>query len=268
MSLLFPSNNDAILAVERGGKSVDLESTSEDWLYEADEASASSNGCFGAVTSATNCQTIIVDVEKPICLSDVRSPDRHIAIAEQDAADMVSLCSGDNEAMTRLMCRHASRLQMTVERILQNRSEAVEVVEEAFIRVHQNRLRFDLQAKFTPWLYTIALNLARNHLRSRARQPEMIPLEELTEEELEARQRSSTREPAPDVCLVREEAARQLEVSFAALPPQLREPLQLFACEEYSQIEIAKQFNCSVKAIECRLYNARKQLRAKFERFL
>lgn len=267
MSLPFPSNNDTTLAVERDGEPINWGTTGEDWL--GDEAhKARTNGHFAPISGATNSETIIFRIEKPICLVDVQFPAGHIAIAKQDAADMAALCRGDDEAMARLMRRHASRLQMTVANILRNRTEAADVVEEAFIRVYQHREKFDLEAKFTSWLYTITLNLARNRLRSRARRPEMIPLEELTEEELDSQERTGTREPAPDVCLERKEAARQLEDSFAALPPQLREPLQLFACDELSQIEIAQQFNCSVKAIECRLYHARKQLRAEFDRFL
>lgn len=181
---------------------------------------------------------------------------------------MICLCRGDDEAMARLMCRHASRLRYFIARMLSDETEAEDVVEEAFIRVYRHRERFDVGAKFTTWLYTIALNLARNRLRSRTRRPEFVPLDELTEEELESQQRAFTREPAPDVHLENLEIARGLEASLAALSPQLREPLELFACNDCAQAEIAERFNCSVKAIESRLYHARKQLRAEFDRFL
>ncbi|MEK7781026.1 MAG: sigma-70 family RNA polymerase sigma factor [Verrucomicrobiota bacterium] len=162
----------------------------------------------------------------------------------------------------------APRLRCVIARMLKDWTEAADVVDEAFIRVYRHRQRFDLQARFTTWLYTIAMNLARNRLRHRARQPEIVSLEELSEDELESQQRVPAREPAPDVRLEHEEAARQLEDSFADLPPQLREPLQLFACDELSQIEIASLFHCSAKAIESRLYHARKRLRADFARIL
>jgi RNA polymerase sigma-70 factor (ECF subfamily) len=269
MSLLPSIVNDTSLAAERDGEPAWLEiATDEAHKNGARWTHNRVNGHAALAVTVTNNHAVILHIQKPAFLTDAQPADGHAAIAEQDAADMASLCSGDDEAMTRLMHRHASRLQMTVANILRNRTEAADVVEETFIRVHQHRQRFDLQAKFTSWLYTIAFNLARNRLRSRARRPEMIPLEELTEEELELQQRAFTREPAPDVCLEREEAAQQLEDSFAALPPQLREPLQLFACDELSQIEIATRFHCSAKAIESRLYHARKRLRADYERFL
>ena len=190
------------------------------------------------------------------------------AIARLDAADMACLCRDEDEAMTRLMRRHAQRLHSVIARMLKDWNEATDVVDEAFIRVYRHRHRFDLQARFTTWLYTIAFNLARNRLRHRARQPEIVSLEELDEEELESQQRIPAREPAPDVRLEHEEEMRSLEDSLAALTPQLRESVRLFAYDELSQIEIGGLLHCSAKAVESRLYHARKQLRADFERFL
>lgn len=192
----------------------------------------------------------------------------HEAIARQDAADMACLCRDEDAALTRLMRRHARRLEGVIARILKDRTEAADVVEETFIRVHQHRHRFDLRARFSTWLYTIALNLARNRLRHRARQPEVIPLDELSVEELETQQRVPFRESAPDLYLEHEEDMRGLEDSLAALPPKLSEAVRLFAYDELSQIEISSVLHCSPKAVESRLYHARKILRADFERFL
>ena len=181
---------------------------------------------------------------------------------------MACLCRDEDEAMTRLMRRHATRLHGVIARMLKDWNEATDVVDEAFIRVYRHRHRFDFQARFTSWLYTIAFNLARNRLRHRARQPEIISLEELNEEELESQQCVPLREAAPDVRLEHEEEMRGLEDALAALPPQLRESVRLFAYDELSQIQIGSLLQCSAKAVESRLYHARKQLRADFERFL
>ena len=180
---------------------------------------------------------------------------------------MACLCRDEDAAMTRLMDRHALHLHGVIARILHDWAEAGDVVDETFIRVHRHRQRFDLRARFTTWLYIIALNLARNRLRHRARQPEFVPLEEMTETELESQELFAP-EPAPDEGLEHEEVMQGLEESFTALPPLLRESLLLFAYEELSQNEIGERLHCSSKAVESRLYHARKQLRADFERFL
>ena len=181
---------------------------------------------------------------------------------------MACLCRDEDEAMTRLMQRHAARLHGVIARMLKDWNEATDVVDEAFIRVYRHRHRFDLQARFTTWLYTIAFNLARNRLRHRARQPEIISLEELNEKELESPTAHSGSRTSAGCSLDHEEEMRSLEDSLAALTPQLRESVRLFAYDELSQIEIGGLLHCSAKAVESRLYHARKQLRADFERFL
>ena len=206
--------------------------------------------------------------EGDLCLTLGQSTNGREAIASQDAADMVCLCRDEDDAMARLMHRHSHRLHGVIARMLSDWNEAGDVVDEAFIRVYRHRHRFDLQARFTNWLYTIAFNLARNRLRRRARQPEIISLEELDEDELEMQQCVPIRDAAPDVRLEHEEEMRSLEDSLAALPPQLRESVRLSVYDELSHIQIGSLQHCSAKAVESRLYHARKQLRADFERFL
>jgi RNA polymerase sigma-70 factor (ECF subfamily) len=267
MSLLASPISDTTITVERNGEPGRLEKGTEGLLHNgAQWTHPRTNGHATLGVGATNNHAIVLHFRKPAGLPNAQTPNGHAAIAEQDAADMASLCRDDDEAMTRLMRRHAPRLRSVIARMLKDWTEAADVVDEAFVKVYQHRQRFDLQARFTTWLYTIALNLARSRLRRRARQPEFVSLEELNEEELESQQRVPAREPAPDVHLEHEEAARQLEDSFSALPPQLREPLELFACDELSQIEIASLFHCSAKAIEGRLYHARKRLRSELEK--
>lgn len=93
-----------------------------------------------------------------------------------DAADMAGLTGGDGEALDRLMQRHQRWLLGWLTRVLADVSDARDVFQEAFLRVYLHRHRFDPQRRFHSWLCTIALNLARNCLRWRRRQPPRIPL--------------------------------------------------------------------------------------------
>lgn len=257
--LLLPSTaNDACLVPERDVEPTWLEKATGQGHREGSPWTQNRvNGNEALATTATNNQAVILHI---------RPAAGHTTTAEQDAGDMAALCCNDDEAMTRLMRRHAPRLHKVIARMLRDWAEAADVVDEAFLRVYRYRERFDLQARFTTWLYTIAMNLARNRLRHRARQPEFVSLEELNEEELESQQRVPAREPAPDVRLEHEEEMRGMEDSLAALPPQLRESVRLFAYDELSQIEIGSLLHCSAKAVESRLYHARKRLRVDFER--
>ena len=267
MLLPSPSTDEKSPATQRAGdfsplvnESANQNGYEAQWLHNRTEAQR--------FPDSHPISTVVLPTRKPGCVTANQISDGQEAIAMLDSADMAGLCRGDDDAMTRLIHRHAPSLRRVIARMLKDENEAADVVEETFVRVHIHRERFDRRAKFSSWLYTIALNQARNRLRSRARQPEFVPLDELTEEELEAEPLLFAREPAPDAHLEELETACWLGASFAALPAQLREPLELFACDDCSQAELAARFNCSVKAIESRLYHARKQLRAEFDRFL
>ena len=56
-----------------------------------------------------------------------------------------------------------------VYRMLSSEQEAEDIVQETFLRVYQHRDSFDFRHCFSTWIYTIALNLARNELRKRKR---------------------------------------------------------------------------------------------------
>jgi RNA polymerase sigma-70 factor, ECF subfamily len=59
------------------------------------------------------------------------------------------------------MERHAQKLLHCLVRSLQDESDAADLAQETFVKVYQNRARFDPRQKFTTWLYAIASNLVR-----------------------------------------------------------------------------------------------------------
>ena len=190
---------------------------------------------------------------------------------ERDTADMARLLAGDDGALEDLIERYRSALFRFTDRFLRDRTEAAEVVEEAFIRVYQNRQRFDFRCRFSTWLYTIAANLARNRLRCRARQPETLPLH-LNEDTSDGEhgEHDELVDPIriPDQDLQNQEWIQHLDGALAELPEKLRAPLLLVALDDLSQAEIASRFHCTVKTVEMRLFHARKQLRARLRRAL
>ena len=183
------------------------------------------------------------------------------ALDAADADDMNRLAEGDDEALHRLMLRHQRPLLERLSRMLGNATEADELFHEAFLRVYRHRHSFRPGARFQSWLYTIALNLARNCLRARRRQPIIVPLPDddagnggVTAADL---QDASL---APEEALARVEWLAGLDAALDALPPQLREPLEQFAFENRGQAEIASALGCTTKAVEGRVYHARQRL--------
>lgn len=174
-----------------------------------------------------------------------------------DAALMRRVQAGDEAALGALMERWELPLKSLVARIVLNACEADDLAQETFVRVWQQRQKFRSDAAFRPWVFSIAVNLARNRLRWWRRRPE-IALEEWSEAGESGR--GETPANAADVAL-RNERATAVREAVAALPRELREALVLFEYEQLSHAEIAATLGCTTKAVEARLYRAREKLR-------
>src|SRR2546423_4399884 len=101
------------------------------------------------------------------------APNTPNAPDEADRADMLRLCEGHDAALNQLMERHAPRLFNYLLRSLQNEDDAADLAQETFVRVYQNRTKFNPGLKFSTWLYAIASNLVRTRFRHRSRHPEL-----------------------------------------------------------------------------------------------
>lgn len=187
---------------------------------------------------------------------------------EQDRADMARLQAGQDRALDELMGRHAERLFLYLMRLLQNETEAAEAAEESFVRVYQHRARYRSANKFSTWLYAIATNLARDLQRYRARHPNVSLEAEHGEASQSFRETLPETRPSPVEQLESNERARAVRKAVAALPEDLRTPLVLAEYEEKSYAEIGAILDCSPKAVEMRLYRARRELRERLAGWL
>lgn len=175
---------------------------------------------------------------------------------------MARLADGQDPALNDLMARHAPKVFHYLLRSLQNEDDAADLAQETFAKVYQNRARFDPRQKFTTWLYTIAGNLVRDRFRWRGRHPQ-VSMETEPGEEGQAGLRETLADTgaAPDEALQASERAQAVRQAMATLPQELREPLILSVYQGLSQTEIGEILNCSAKAVETRIYRARRHLR-------
>ena len=180
---------------------------------------------------------------------------------DQDAADMERLAAGHDTALNGLMERHGERLFHYLVRLLQNENDAADAAQESFVRIYQHRSRFDTRQKFSTWLYAIASNIARDRLRWRSRHPQVSLDAQLEESGRRVMDNLPDQNPSPRQTLEASEKASAVRAAVAALPEDLRLPLVLAEYEGRAQAEIAAILDCSIKAVEMRIYRARKQLR-------
>jgi RNA polymerase sigma-70 factor (ECF subfamily) len=175
------------------------------------------------------------------------------ADAREDAALMGRVQAGDEAAFGVLMERWERPLKRVIARIVLNAADADELAQETMVRVWQQREKFREGAAVRPWMFAIAVNLARNRLRWWRRRPN-VALEAWAEPGDQAADAGAGG-------LERAERVAAVQAAVAALPVELREALVLFEYEELRQAEIAAVSGCSVKAVESRVARAREKLR-------
>lgn len=180
---------------------------------------------------------------------------------DQDRTDMARLVAGHDAALNELMGRHAEKLFHYLVRSLQNEEDAADLAQETFVRVYQNRAKFDASHKFSTWLYVIATNLVKSRYRYRTRHPQ-VSLDAENETTGESfRESVPENNPTPSESLQGAERAEAVRQAVGQLPEELRTPLILAEYEELSHAEIGAILDCTPKAVETRIYRARQQLR-------
>jgi len=186
----------------------------------------------------------------------------------QDRADMERLAAGHDAALNALMHRHATAVFRFLVRMLGNEDDANDLAQETFVRVYRARESYRPENKFTTWLYTIAANLARNHLRWRARHPALSL--DATSDETGRSLGDGVPSASGDPLQQAEagERVRAVQAAVQALPEDLRQALVLCEWEGLTMAEAAEVLQTTVKAVDSRLYRARKQLRETLARWL
>ena len=155
---------------------------------------------------------------------------------------------GDTAAFKELFGRYAPKLERLMLRELYAREEAKDLVQQTFLQLHRARLDFDPKQRFKPWLYTIALNLKREHFRRRRRRPETLG-------------DASDERAAPGDAHEALEAHRSLSWALAQLPEESRSVIELHWFDGLSFAEVAKSLGIGAVAAKVRAHRAYQRLK-------
>jgi RNA polymerase sigma-70 factor (ECF subfamily) len=181
-----------------------------------------------------------------------------------DEALMAALASDDFRALDALMLRWQRPLHAFLYRHLFNEADALDLAQETFVRIHQHRSRYRPGSRFSTWMFQIALNLARDHARKRARR-RTDSLEAAPPATLAGLACDSVQ---PDVAARRAEEVAAVRAALAELPEDLRAIVVLFEYQNLTHAEIAEVMGTTTKGVESRLYRAREKLRVRLARWL
>lgn len=184
---------------------------------------------------------------------------------DADEVLMSALAGNDDRALNQLMDRWQAPLRGFLYRYTQNEQDAYDLAQETFVRVYLHRARFRAGARFSTWMFQIALNLARSSARWHRRRP-TESLDDGSRDPDERTESATEATPADD--LLTGEKVAAVKAAVAALPPDLRAAVILSEFEEKSHAEVAAIVRATPKAVETRLYRARQQLRKTLVEYL
>ncbi len=158
--------------------------------------------------------------------------------------------AGDRAAQAVLVNRNMPVIFRVAYRMLGDKAEAEDVVQETFIRAWKVLPDWEPKAKFSTWACTVALNICRDRLRKH--KPVLM-------ETLPERVDGDLR---PEQALASAQAVSGIEAMIAALPERQKEALSLCALEGMGNKDAAEVMGVTVHALEGLLGRARRTLRA------
>ncbi len=167
-----------------------------------------------------------------------------------DHALMRRVQKDEYDAFQELVDRYKTRLVNVIYRMLNDQNEAEDLVQETFLRVWTHRQDYDFSYCLSTWIYTIALNLAKNELRKR-RKFKFFSLLEMTEKGLEL----------PDPKLGPSALGHMLEGAIGKLPGKYKEAFLLRDVEQLPYEEVAQILGVPLGTVKSRVNRARAVLK-------
>jgi RNA polymerase sigma-70 factor (ECF subfamily) len=180
------------------------------------------------------------------------------SVVEIDDTELVErVRGGDVDAFDILVTRHMRRAYSVAYRLLGQREDAEDLVQEAFMVALDKIDTFQAGRSFSPWFYRILVNRGLNSRKSRSlRRMDALPAE------ISDARRSPLRDAEQSE--LREQLKKVLEI----LPPRQKAIVELFELEGFTSLEIAEMLGLSDGTVRWHLHQARGKLREALEPFV
>jgi len=185
-----------------------------------------------------------------------------LPLALSDESLLSRAVAGDREALDELFRRYRSLAYRVAHRLLGNEADALDAVQEAFIKALGHLPSFQGRSSFKTWMLRVVSNAALDLGRRRGRH-ETLSMDGLGQKSREECEPWMQIEPARE--LDRQDLRCKLNEALAQLPPAQRQTFVLHAEAELSYREVAETLGISIGTVMSRLYYARQRLRILLE---
>lgn len=174
---------------------------------------------------------------------------------------------GDLAAFEQLMKQYDRQIFRIAHHITQNREDAEDIVQDAFLKAFTKIDQFQGNSKFYTWLVRIAVNESLMRLRKRRSSKTVSMDEDVQTEEGSIPRDFADWTPNPEQQYSQAELADVLRKTVQGLPPGFRSVFALRDIDGLSTEETAEALGLSIPAVKSRLLRARLQLRERLSRY-
>ncbi len=188
-----------------------------------------------------------------------------IIVVDHFEARLVKLArKGDQGAFAELVDVYKDKIFHLAYRMLSNRHEAEDIVQETFLRVYKNFHRYDEKQKFSTWIYRIATNLCIDRLRKR--KPSYYLDAEMNDQEgMDGYTLIPGDDRTPETEYLLSETQQTIHQAIEGLPAKYKSVIVLRYLQDLSLQEIGDVLDMPVTTVKTRVHRGREFLRKKLE---
>jgi RNA polymerase sigma-70 factor (ECF subfamily) len=190
-------------------------------------------------------------------LGSTKAPQGNEANPLRALDDLIAAArGGDRAALNRLLADARPRLLAVALRVVRDRDDAEDVVQEALLKVCRSLTRFEGRAAFSTWLHRIVVNAALDRLRRHGSRRDHV----VDDAERDLTPVDNVDEQTPERVVATREASAVVRGALERLSPAHRDVLVLREFDGESYRDLARLVRCPVGTVMSRLHHARHRL--------
>ena len=174
---------------------------------------------------------------------------------------------GDKRAFDLLVSKYQHRVIKLVGRYVNEPADALDVVQDSFLKAYRALPQFRGESAFYTWIYRIAVNTAKNFLVSASRRPLSTTRDDDFGEPMSLEELQPSLE-TPEHLFISDEIRSVIVETMEGLPHELREALTLREIDGMSYEQIADVMECPIGTVRSRIFRAREAIDLKLKPLL
>ena len=177
---------------------------------------------------------------------------------DRDKEIIQKVLDGDVQAFAQLIDRHKAKAMTLAVRILKNREDAEEALQDSFVRMYRSLSSFEWKSSFSTWFYRIVYNTCATAVGKKNR---IHALSIDVEDEDGLKTEITSDELQPDIRLESDEFSKIVNDEVEKLPVVYGSTFTLFVIQDMSYEEIVQVTGLPLGTVKARLFRARAMLR-------